>query len=304
MSLADAAVTAAMQYDGAIDDADPLTLGDAPDGTGPMRLQWEAFRTFFQVVDGWTWNAGRLRQAKTPWQHITESGHAGSPAVHWCGIFATWAWHEAGCPVRWRSDGLHWGKGKLRALKVKGNEAKIDMGDICFKEEQHTVEKNGVKQVRWFTHFVLVLGRDEANHGVRVIEGNSTAGQAIRSTHTYPFSRLAGYYPLPESLDTPTALAGRWVVWIGVWTWNYIFLRNGTVYWTDIRDTNLVQGKGHWQVTSDRVVIHWPDSGVTDYWWLPVSAGGQQGLCVGQAPVRARKLESELEVNPGRLRFA
>src|SRR5215472_973750 len=101
MTLADAVVNEALEYDGAID--------DEKDTGRPTRHNWEALQTFFTVVPGWVWTPARIRQAKTPWKFITENGADNGHKVHWCGIFATWAMHQAGCPVHWRGDkGIFW----------------------------------------------------------------------------------------------------------------------------------------------------------------------------------------------------
>jgi len=66
MTLADAVVNEALEYDGAID--------DEKDTGRTIRHNWEAFQTFFSVVPGWVWTPARIRQAKTPWKFITENG--------------------------------------------------------------------------------------------------------------------------------------------------------------------------------------------------------------------------------------
>ena len=99
------------------------------------------------------------------------------PGIHWCGIFATWVWIEAGIPaVYWGMPGV---KGP-NVVKVAGS-AGISKGDI------------GVLQGGLVHHFIVA---DINGSSITTINGNSMY-QGI-TTKTNQMTEVSYYYTFQD----------------------------------------------------------------------------------------------------------
>ncbi len=155
----------------------------------------EKARAFGDQYSNKTWSQG----AKDCWPVFREAtGKSGQPTpasitpLNWCGIFATYVWHEAtGTDVVFRRT-----LGISRTASLGGRIAKdyIAPGDILVEEWEHRSTDGTTTNPH---HHVLIMEIFPRNGTAMVLEGNAGNGRNQDET----IVQIRNNYPLYEAID-------------------------------------------------------------------------------------------------------